>query len=82
MARRQQHGIIVSLPKNNGDITPDGYSPITLMNTDYKILARIMARRLYPVLEEQLMSSQYCNVSGNLSLRQYWYCETSLRMPS
>jgi hypothetical protein len=45
MTRRQQHGIIVSLPKDDGDITPAGYRPITLMNTNYKLLARIMARR-------------------------------------
>jgi len=36
---RQQHGIIVSPPKNNGDITPAGYRPISLLNTDYKLLA-------------------------------------------
>jgi hypothetical protein len=64
MTRRQQHGIIVSLPKDKGDITPTGYCPITLMNTDYKLLARIMARRLTPVLEEQISSSQYCSVPG------------------
>ena len=64
MTRRQQHGIIASLPKNNGGITPAGYRPISLMNTDYKLLARIMARRLTPVLEEQLTSCQYCSVPG------------------
>jgi len=62
--RRQQHGIIISLPKNNGDITPEGYRPISLLNTDYELLARIMARSLTPVLEEQLTSSQYCSVPG------------------
>jgi hypothetical protein len=60
----QKHGIIVSLPKNKRDQTPDGYHPITLLNTDYKILARIMAQRLSTVLEEQLTSSQYCSVPG------------------
>jgi len=63
MTPRQQHGIIVSLPKNNGHTTPTGYRPITLMNTDYKKLVSIMARRLTPVLEE-LTSSQYCSVPG------------------
>jgi hypothetical protein len=50
MMRRQQHGIIGSLPKDKGDITPAGYGMITLMNSDYKLLGRIMARRLTPVL--------------------------------
>jgi hypothetical protein len=43
MTRRQKHGIIVSLSKDNGDIIPAEYRPITLMNRDYKLLARIMA---------------------------------------
>jgi len=60
LTTHQKHGIIVSLPKNNGDQTLDRYHPITLLKTDYKILARIMARRLSTVLEEQLTSSQYC----------------------
>jgi hypothetical protein len=64
LTNQQKHGIIISLPKNNGDETPDGFSPITLMNTDYKILARIMARRLSPILQAQLTSNQYCAVPG------------------
>ena len=64
MTRRKQHGVIISLPKNNGDLAPVGYFPITLMNTDYKILARLMARLLTLVLEEQLSSRQYCSVPG------------------
>ena len=64
MTRRQQHGIIVNIPKDTEDITPDGYRPISLMNTDYKLLARIMARRLTPVMEEQISTSQYCAVPG------------------
>jgi hypothetical protein len=64
MTHRQQHDIIVSLPKDKGGITSAGYRQLTLMNTDYKLLARIMARRLTPVLEEQLPSNQYCSVPG------------------
>jgi len=62
---QQKYGIIVSLPNNNGDQTPNGYRPITLLNTDYKLLARILARRLSQVLGDQLQSSQYCCVPGN-----------------
>jgi hypothetical protein len=64
LTQRQGHGITISLHKNNGDKIPDGYCPITLKNTDIKILARIMACRLGPLLEEQLTSSQYCAVPG------------------
>jgi hypothetical protein len=62
--RHQQHGIIVNIPKNTGDITPNGYRMITLMNTDYKILARILARQLKPIMAEQISSSQYCAIPG------------------
>ena len=64
ITRRQQHGIIFSLPKDKGDMTSARYRPITLMNTDYKLLARIMGRRLTPVLEEQLELSLYSSVPG------------------
>jgi hypothetical protein len=62
---QQKHGLIVSLLKNNGDQTPEGYRPITLLDTDYKLLTRIMAHRLRPFLEDQLQSIQYCCVPGN-----------------
>jgi len=35
------------------------------LNTDYKILARIIANRLRPVMVELLQQSQYCGVPGN-----------------
>jgi len=41
---QQKHGVIVCLPKSNGHRTPNGYHPISLLTTEYKPLARIMAR--------------------------------------
>jgi hypothetical protein len=61
---QQNQGIIVCLPKPNGAQTPEGYRPVTLLNTDYKILARIIAHRIRPVMEK-LHESQYCGVPGN-----------------
>ena len=43
---QQKHGVEVCLPNSSGEITQEGYRPITLHNTDYKILARILAHRL------------------------------------
>jgi hypothetical protein len=62
---QQKHGIIVCLPKSNGDRTPEGYRPISLLSTEYKILAPIMARRLLLVLQEHLHNSQFCGIPGN-----------------
>jgi hypothetical protein len=47
---QQKQGIIVCLPKSNGAQNPEVYQPFTLLNTDYKILAGILAHRLPPVL--------------------------------
>jgi hypothetical protein len=62
---QQNQGIIVCLTKPNGTQTPEGYRPITLLNTGYKILARIIAHRIRPVMEE-VHESQYCGVPENI----------------
>jgi len=61
---QQNQGIIVYLPKPNGTQTPEGYRPITLLSTDYKSLARIIARRIRPVMKK-LRESRFCGVPGN-----------------
>jgi mannosylglycoprotein endo-beta-mannosidase len=56
VSAQQKHAIIINLPKANGEPTPEGYRPISLLTTEYKILARIMAQRLRPIMQEQLSS--------------------------
>ena len=56
---QQKHGITVCLPKSNGDRTPNGYRPISLLTTEYKHLARIMARRLRHVLKDHFHSVNF-----------------------
>jgi len=65
---QQKYGILVCLPKSNGDPTPDGYRPITLLTTKYKLLARDMVRRLRTITEKHLRSCQFCAVPGNTIL--------------
>jgi len=55
----QKRGIMICIPKKTKPIRPEGYRPITLMNTDYKMLARIMAHRLKPALKGILHPNQY-----------------------
>ena len=62
---QQKHGIMICLPKTNAVQTPEGYRLIALLTSDYKLLARILAKRLHPVLEEHLRTSQFCSVPGN-----------------
>jgi hypothetical protein len=47
---KQKHGLVVCLAQEFTPIKPD--RPIKLLNTDYKILARIIANRLLPILVE------------------------------
>jgi hypothetical protein len=62
---RQKHGVVICLPKSDGDNTPNGYGPISLLNTVYKLLARILARCRRQVTAEQLQHTQFCGVPVN-----------------
>jgi len=62
---QQKHGVFVCLPKNSGSQSPTDFRPITILNVDYKILTRILAHRLRPLLAEQLQTIQFCSVPGN-----------------
>ena len=62
---RQKHGILLRMPKLNEDHTPECYRPISLLTTEYKILARILANRLRLFLAGELQHMQYCGVPGH-----------------
>ena len=62
---QQKRGTIVCLPKPGPMLTPSDRRPITLLNCDYKILARTLARCLRPLLALHLKETQYCGVPGN-----------------
>jgi mannosylglycoprotein endo-beta-mannosidase len=47
---QQKNGVIVCIPKTRSPKGPRDYRPITLLNTDYKIFARILAGRVQSVL--------------------------------
>jgi hypothetical protein len=56
--------VIVCLPKHDKALIPADYLPITLLNVDYKLLARILARRLRPLLADYLQKAQVCGGPG------------------
>jgi len=62
---RQMQGLIVCLPKNAHPNNADNYTPLKLLNADYKILARIIANRLRPCLTAILHPNQHCGIQGN-----------------
>jgi hypothetical protein len=72
-SRRQKQGIAVCLNKSTSSHTPDDYRPISLLATEYKLLARILAHRLRHILTHRLQNSQFCGVPGN-SILDAIYC--------
>lgn len=62
---QKKHGILLCLLKTDSPTTPADYRPITLLNTDYKILVCIIANRLRPTLADVLHPSQYSGVLGS-----------------
>jgi hypothetical protein len=61
-------GAISALPKPHADpLDVAGYRPITLLNTDYRLLARVLAGRLQPVLQKVVSQSQTAYLRGRRS---------------
>jgi hypothetical protein len=60
----QNHGILVCVPKTMAPTTVEDYKPLALLNTYYKILARIIANILRPLVSEILHPSQFCGRQG------------------
>lgn len=65
----QTHGVIKLLHKGKGldREVISCWRPITLLNTDYKILAKVIARRLNKVLGNLIDQNQYAFIKGRNS---------------
>ena len=57
-----RHGATRLKPKVAGCPAVGELRPITLLNTDYKILMGILVKRLLQVIQEVLTSGQLCSV--------------------
>lgn len=64
IAYQQRHGVIICLPKTTRPTRPEDFRLITLMNADYKLMARIITNRLRPLLSNLLQPSQHCGLPG------------------
>jgi len=62
---RQRQGLTVCLPKTPHPKNVEDYRLLTLLNTDDKIMARIIANRIRPCLAAILHPNQHCGVQGN-----------------
>ena len=64
LGRSQREGLTRLLPKVKEIPRVDQLRPITLLQTDYKILTKILVARINPVLPLVLRSGQLCSTGG------------------
>jgi hypothetical protein len=65
----QKQGIIVFIPKTKMPTRPSDYKPLTLLNSDLKILTRVIANRLTPILTKILSTNQHCGLQNSSILQ-------------
>lgn len=75
MSNNQYLGVIRLLSKN-GDLTLlENWRPLTLLNIDYKIYAKILTNRLKNIMSKIISPEQYCAVEG----RSIFNCNSIIR---
>ena len=61
----QRRGIITLLPKDDSELLLlQNWRPITLLNVDYKIASKAIARRIESILSKLVHSDQTCFIKG------------------
>ncbi len=58
-------GVVRLLPKVPGVPMASQLRPITLLNTDYKLLIKMFVARLLPLLPSVLQATQLCSIRGH-----------------
>ncbi|KXZ53738.1 hypothetical protein GPECTOR_6g655 [Gonium pectorale] len=66
MPLRFTDGVIKVLYKKGDPTAPGNYRPISLLNTDYRILAKALATRLGPALSAAISAEQTAFLPGSL----------------
>ncbi|PIK61762.1 reverse transcriptase [Apostichopus japonicus] len=76
MSQTQRVGNIVLLPKSGDPLDPRNRRPITLLNVDYKILAKALGNRLSDVMPDIVGPLQTCAVRGKCIQHNLWLMKT------
>ena len=64
LTESQRTGVITLIPKKGDTTSPSNWRPISLLNTDYKLIAKILQTRLRTVLPNIVNVYQTCAVPG------------------
>ena len=64
MSPSMKQAIIKLLYKKNDRLLLKNWRPISLLNTDYKILSKILSNRITPILNKIISSNQKCGLPG------------------
>lgn len=75
LTESQMLAIVKLIPKIQSPKTVKDWRPISLLNTDYKILSFIIANRLKPLLNSAISKSQQCG----LPKRQIFNCHLNIK---
>jgi hypothetical protein len=65
LPEQQTFRIIVCLPKRQNAQTLVDYRPLTILNTDFKLLTRSIGNCLKPWVPSLLSNSQHCGITGS-----------------
>jgi hypothetical protein len=61
---QQKYGIIFCISKRPLPTHVEDYRPLTIRNTDFKLVTKITVNLLRPLMEDLLQSSQHCGIMG------------------
>ena len=64
MSPSMKQAIIKLLYTKNDRLLLKNWRPISLLNTDYKILSKILSNRITPILNKTISSNQKCGLPG------------------
>lgn len=68
ITENQKRGVLVCLPKKPGATNLEDYRPLSLFNTNYKLLTRIIVNRIRPWMPDILRPSKHCSREGSTIL--------------
>jgi hypothetical protein len=62
------------IPKENNPQSFDNFRPIALCNLCYKLVSKVIANMIKPVLSRELSSNQLGFLKRKADIGCYWYC--------